>query len=66
MLNISAESSAQGFFPLAMKLIQGGLVRAVGYRSRDTRQSRQIDTVTYRLANNTETLAGRDDMFRSL
>lgn len=49
-----------------MKLIQGGLVRAVGYRSRDTRQSRQIDTVTYRLANNTETLAGRDDMFRSL
>lgn len=66
MLNIIRRIFGPKIFFLVMKLIQGGLVRAVGYRSRDTRQSRQIDTVTYRLANNTETLAGRDDMFRSL
>lgn len=29
---------------------------AASYRSRDTCQSRQIDTVTYRSANNSETL----------
>lgn len=36
-----------------------------GYRSPDTCRSRQIDTVTYRLANNTETLVGRGDIHRN-
>lgn len=48
------------FFRQRDDLTEGG-----GYRSPDTCRSRQIDTVTYRLANNTETLVGRGDIHRN-
>lgn len=50
-------------FSTATRKGDGTSSSGVGYRSSGAYQSRQIDTVTYRLANNRETLARRGDVF---